>query len=147
MTGLAEKPNVLAAAIHQALAPRPYRRFHQGDLKQLAQESVAIVSRLGPMTEHVAAPATARTLTAFPLLIASITHSEAICTLLSFENPNYGASVYALFRAQIEQFLRGAFFAEHATDEEVAYFRKNDELKKRNGEKLTIAGSFGHRIR
>jgi len=117
---------------------RNRKRFRNGDLATVAEDARRLIADLAPLIEHLNLPKTKRTGTAITLLFASFCHAESICTLLRFENPNYGASAFALFRAQTEQFLRGAFFLDHASDDEIDYYRKNDQLKKRDGDKVTV---------
>jgi hypothetical protein len=69
------------------------------------------------------------------LMRASMDHGRALTLLLSIHSDDFGSSAVALHRAQLEALLRGAFFARDATDEELAYFIKEDEMPSRPDEK------------
>lgn len=60
------------------------------------------------------------------MLRASSDHGRSMTFLLANYPVDMMASALALHRAQIETFLRGVFFAELASDEELADFLKND---------------------
>jgi len=65
------------------------------------------------------------------LLRASADHAIASARLIEVTQAELGASVVVLARSQIDSFLRGVFFLQIATDEEVDYFIENDEMPSR----------------
>ncbi|WP_329914518.1 hypothetical protein [Stenotrophomonas sp. SMYL86] len=72
---------------------------------------------------------TIRSYTSLPLLLCALDRAWAFYELAASPRGYQGAAT--LFRPMVETFLRGAFLAGPAQDDEVLYFRKNDELKKR----------------
>ncbi|QSX75738.1 hypothetical protein HIV01_004225 [Lysobacter arenosi] len=108
-------------------------------VRQLAVDAGKLVRSIGPLINHLKIPIDARNQTAVALFASSLDHGEALCALIATERSNSGGPALTLHRAQTEQFLRGSFFAEHATDDEIAYFTRKNQLKWRDGEKLTTA--------
>lgn len=75
-------------------------------------------------------PETDRLRLALTLFKASSDHAAAISRLLALDPLDYGVSASALFRPQVEKFLRAVFFAspEASSDDEVRDFLANDEM-------------------
>ncbi len=80
---------------------------------------------------------TLRTSVALPLLTASRDHGHSILLLIDTQPNAHGSSALALMRTQLDTLLRGCFFAGEATDPEIEFFRKKDEMPSRNGQKLS----------
>lgn len=78
-------------------------------------------------------PKSKRNALAVTLLRASMDHGRAVAVLASSHLEDFGASAIALHRTQVDTMFRGAFFADSATDDEIAYFLDNDEMPKRPG--------------
>jgi hypothetical protein len=78
-----------------------------------------------------------RTSVALSLLTASRDHGNSILLLIDTEPNAHGASALALLRTQLDTLLRGCFFADEATDMEIDFFVKKDEMPKRNGDKIS----------
>lgn len=72
-----------------------------------------------------------RTELAIALLRGSVDHGRSLAVLIHISPDEYGASACALHRSQLDAFLRGAFFAHVATDDEVRSFREKDEMPSR----------------
>lgn len=146
-TPTARRNATLAGAIAQGL--RDQKRTETISSEQTAQvaaDAAVIIRNLKPLIGHLMIPHTKRAGTAVALLTSSLDHGDAICALLATERPNYGASTLALHRAQTEQFLRGAFFAQHATDDEIEYFRNKGKLRRRQPKAEVSAGDLADLI-
>lgn len=73
---------------------------------------------------------TLRSYTALPLLLSALDRAWAFYELAAKPKGFQGAAT--LYRPLVEVFLRGAFLAGSADDDEIHYFRQNDELRKRH---------------
>lgn len=89
--------------------------------------SVIAASNMSAITDRLVVTAT--------LARASCDYGRALITLLRIDHQDLGAPALSLLRTQLELALRSAFFGEHALDEELAYFLKNDDMPKRPDEK------------
>jgi hypothetical protein len=77
-----------------------------------------------------------RYLTAVSHLIASIDYARSAFLLIWKDTNRSWIPARILFRCQTDLLMRGAFFAGPSTDEEYKYFEENDEMPKRDGNRL-----------
>lgn len=77
-----------------------------------------------------------RTNVAIALLYASLEQGRSACFLVAHdvEQSVFGAMI--LLRSQVDQLMRAAFFAGPASAEELAFYLGEDELPRRDGNKL-----------
>jgi hypothetical protein len=108
------------------------RQPEWADVQLEAREALtAIEALLTAGTEHAAKAASERAYAASQLLRASSDHARAIALVLFTEPWDFGAVALSLHRSQLEQFCRGMFFGKAATDAEVDYYLRHDELPSR----------------
>lgn len=108
------------------------------DVRHLAEDAGKLIGSIGPMINHLTIPVSRRNSIATTLFASSLHHGAAICALIETERANFGGPALTLHRAQQEQFLRGAFFAQHATEEEIDHYAAKNELPRTHaGKKLT----------
>ncbi|GGA21900.1 DUF6988 family protein [Dyella nitratireducens] len=112
-------------------SPTPQAPIRMEQTKQAADLAVAAIKAVLVAIAGFPIPASKRNALSVALLRASIDHAHALALLIAIHPWEFGSSSLALHRVQIETLLRGAFFAKEATDDEVEYFIKHDEMPKR----------------
>lgn len=100
-----------------------------GQLSACAEDAQKLVDLSWRLLSKLTYKQSLRTYTALPLLLSCLDRTWSFYELAGKPKGFQGAAV--LYRPVIESFLRGAFLAGPACDDEILYFRKNDELKKR----------------
>lgn len=129
-------PTPLADAIHSALA-----RLSPTQAASIIRDEAGAARTLIEVSMHATSALafpepTERLIAAMKLLRASTDHGRALVSLLQLNDTDFGVSAIILHRSQIEQFLRGAFFAFSATEAELEFFLRNDEMPSRLREGL-----------
>lgn len=106
------------------------------NLVPVAWESVTAINGCYPVLAKMDLPNDLRTNVAVALLYASLEQARSACFLvaLDVEQSVFGALI--LLRSQVDQLMRAAFFAGPATPEELAFYLDEDELPRRDGNKL-----------
>lgn len=101
-----------------------------------AAESVAAIDGCYLVFAEMELPNDERTNVAIALLYASLEQARSACFLVAHdvEQSVFGALI--LLRSQVDQLMRAAFFAGPASVEELAFFLADDELPRRDGNKL-----------
>lgn len=81
-----------------------------------------------------------RQVVSLTLLTASVDQGRGLGRLLADDPVRYGAPAMALFRPQLEQFLRGALFSDqtYSTDVELEAFEKKEEMPSRTVEGQSV---------
>ena len=120
----------LALAIRHAI-PRRKRKASSDIAEDARRAKSSIETAMHSASSVRFPPRTERLDTTIKLLRASCDHARALTALLEINYQDFGGSAMALHRSQIEQFLRGAFFSDPATDGELSYFLQHDEMPKR----------------
>jgi hypothetical protein len=92
----------------------------------------AIVALVTVITQFEMAPPNDRNVTATKLARASMDYGIALCLLGEEAHEDLGAPLISLHRMQMEHVVRGAFFCGPASDKDLTYFLKHDELPKIN---------------
>ena len=106
------------------------------NLVPAALESVTAIDGCYPVLAKMELPNDERTNVAIALLYASLEQARSACFLVAHdvEQSVFGALI--LLRSQVDQLMRAAFFAGPATPEELAFYLGEDELPRRDGNKL-----------
>ena len=106
------------------------------NLVSAAGESVAAIDGCYPVLAQMELPNDERTNVATALLYASLEQARSACFLVAHdvEQSVFGAMI--LLRSQVDQLMRAAFFAGPASAEELAFYLGEDELPRRDGNKL-----------
>ena len=81
--------------------------------------------------EEVDFSSTDRSAIGVSLLRASADHAMAVATLLDVSGTDLGVSAVVLARSNLDKFLRGVFFLFSATEEEISFYLKNNEMPSR----------------
>ena len=122
----------LARAIHSALVKHRTASAPTSNISAEAAAARALMEASANAVSDFKFPEwTQRLDIAVKLLRASADHGRALATLLEVNHVDFGVSAIILHRSQVEQFLRGAFIAGPATEEELSFFVANDEMPKR----------------
>lgn len=106
-------------------------------LVEAAQGSIEVIDSCFALMAELEFEQSERTGVSVALLRSSIDQTRSACLLIA--NDPFGSMFAAniLLRSQLDQFLRGCFFAGPATTEEFKYFWKNDEMPKRENKRLS----------
>jgi hypothetical protein len=121
----------LQSAIKGALAQQ-VQASPPVELPSLADAACgAIEAAMEAASELRFGPRTARLGTALTLLRSSADHGRALLSLLRDNHVDFATSALVLHRSQVEQFLRAVFIGFQATDDEISFFLRKDELPKR----------------
>lgn len=114
--------------------PIPAPDLH--NLVPAALESITAIDGCFPVLAKMELPNDERTNVATALLYASLEQARSACFLVAHdvEQSVFGALI--LLRSQVDQLMRAAFFAGPATEEELAFYLGEDELPRRDGNKL-----------
>lgn len=123
-------PDSLASAIKQALNSAP-SVVRPRNLRAVAHDALTLIEDLRATLPHFDMANTERNRVALALLLASLDQARTLCFLLATDPNNGWYSSLILHRSQIDHFLRGAFFAQPATDSELAYFLEKNRLPSR----------------
>jgi len=107
------------------------------EIEQTKQRASSANKVIEQLTEQLALYAwensDQRLLVALPLLQSSIDVAAAATRLLTTDPVQYGSAAEAMFRPQLERYMRAVFFGSSvlSTDAEVLAFFENDEMPKR----------------
>ncbi|WP_157835192.1 hypothetical protein [Xanthomonas sp. SHU 199] len=113
-------------------APTPDLQY----LVPAALESVATIEGCYPVLAKMELSNDERTNVAIALLYGSLEQARSACFLVAHD---VGRSIFGaliLLRSQVDQLMRAAFFAGPATAEELSFYLGEDELPRRDGNKL-----------
>jgi hypothetical protein len=121
----------LAHAIQSALASDRLPA-HPRDLPTVARDALILIEHVRTTLPHFEMPDSERNQVALALLLASLDQARTLCYLLTMDARNGWYSALILHRSQIDHFLRGAFFAQPASDQELAYFLGKNKLPSRS---------------
>ena len=106
------------------------------NLVPVALESVTTVDACYPVLAKMHLPNDERTNVAIALLYASLEQARSASFLIAHDVQQSVFAALILLRSQIDQLMRAAFFAGPATTDELASYLADDELPRRNGNKL-----------
>lgn len=106
------------------------------NLVPAALESVASIDGCYPVLAKMELPNDERTNVAIALLYASLEQARSASFLIGNDVHQSVFAALILLRSQVDQLMRAAFFAGPATDQELATYLAEDELPRRNGNKL-----------
>lgn len=109
-------------------------------LSSLASEGLALVQGCHDVLRLLEIDITERKIVSLALLMASIDQARSACLLFSEKETESVFPALILFRSQVDQLTRGAFFAAPASDEELKHYLNEDELPTRDGDRLGPKG-------
>lgn len=128
-------PNALAHAIRTAIVQELAASPPEPPAELLAEDArdalASIETSMHAISEIVRPAHNERMFLGLQLLRASCDHGRAMTFLLGHNPLDMMGSALALHRAQIENFLRGVFYAEIATAEQLADFFEEDKGPRR----------------
>lgn len=100
-------------------------------LKARSNEAIAVVDTTLSVLPSLEIDGTNRTYVALALLTASMDNANVVAYLLASKPERAWVSALALFRSQFDFFLRGAYFAKSASENELARFQKKGKMPSR----------------
>lgn len=100
------------------------------DIQQHAAKVAASLDQIGGLVSdlHLPAGSPERHVFGWTLVRLSFDHARSITSLFLNHGAELAGSAFALARVMDEAFIRGAWFALHATDDDAGYFRRKDEM-------------------
>lgn len=101
-----------------------------------AAESISAIEGCYQVIHLMELPNTERVNVAVALLYASMEQARSACFLTAHDAQQSLFAALILLRSQVDQLMRSAFFAGPAMDDELAFYRANDKLPRRNGDLL-----------
>lgn len=121
---------------HSADMTRPAPPPPLDNLVPFALESVAAFDACYPVLAKMHLPNDQRVNVALALLYGSLEQARSASFLVGHDVHQSVFAALILFRSQIDQLMRAAFFAGPATAEELEFYLAEDKLPSRNGNKL-----------
>jgi len=109
------------------LNPEPATHY-----EHVTRKALSILDDCYDLMSKLSLPQGERMRVAISLMFASIEQARSACLLIANDADRSTFAAMILLRSQIDQMLRGMFFAGPATDDQLAYFLKNDEMPKIN---------------
>lgn len=98
------------------------------DVQAKAADGRALICQIPAVLDSLRIDSTKRRFIALSLLVGSLEHARLLCSILSTDLETSWLPAMSLHRSQIDHLVRGAYFADPATDEEVDAFYKKGTL-------------------